>query len=241
VASAVDNVSSTASPAASGGASPKPNPVAHEVEVIATGARALEGSQKRELFTEKTNTVLVFENGGVIRLSAAVAAGQLFFVTNQESQREVVAQVIRSRSFGPASFYVELEFTEPAPGFWGPVPLPEPAQPATPAGAVSRIVPKYELTEKPKINVPSPQQVDIAKLVREVEAAGEELGAPKPAPSAKELERLKDEVEALRTQVKSLTQTKPEENKKVPAVPAAEGKLFNSFIIPEQIYRESKP
>jgi len=45
--------------------------------VIATGARPGDSGGQRDLFTEETTTVLVFENGAVIRLSAAVAAGQL--------------------------------------------------------------------------------------------------------------------------------------------------------------------
>ena len=120
MASAVDNSSSTGSPSASGASSPKHIPVAREIQVIATGARPGDSSQKRELFTEATGTVLISEIGGVIRLSAAVATGQLLYLTNQETKQEVVAQVIQKRSFRPTSCYVELEFTEPAPGFWGP-------------------------------------------------------------------------------------------------------------------------
>jgi len=48
--------------------------------VIATGARPGDSGGQRDLFTEETTTVLVFENGAVIRLSAAVAAGQLLFL-----------------------------------------------------------------------------------------------------------------------------------------------------------------
>jgi hypothetical protein len=63
--------------------------------------------------------VLVFGNGAVIRLSAAVAVGQLLFLTNKKTGKEVVTQVRRKRSFRPTSCYVDLEFTEPCPGFWG--------------------------------------------------------------------------------------------------------------------------
>src|SRR2546430_13267775 len=41
------------------------------------------------------------------------------FLTNEESKREVVAQVIRKRTYRPTECYVELEFTEAASGFWG--------------------------------------------------------------------------------------------------------------------------
>src|SRR5437762_13913109 len=87
-------------------------PVALETAVIATGARPGDSNAKRELFTEETQTVLVFERGAVIRLSAAVADGQLLFLTNKKTGKEVVTQVVRKRSFRPTSCYVDLEFTE---------------------------------------------------------------------------------------------------------------------------------
>ena len=96
-----------------------PEPVALEVPVLATGARPGDSAAKRSLFTEETQTVLVFEHGAVIRLSAAVADGQLLFLTNKKTGKEVVTQVIRKRSFRPTSCYVDLEFTEACPGFWG--------------------------------------------------------------------------------------------------------------------------
>src|SRR5215469_18856766 len=108
-------------------------PVALETAVIATGARPGNPAAKRELFTEETQTVLVFERGAVIRLSAAVADGQLLFLTNKITGKEVVTQVIRKRSFRPTSCYVDLEFTEPCPGFWG-IEFPESAA-TSPAAA----------------------------------------------------------------------------------------------------------
>src|SRR5690242_19877672 len=44
----------------------KVNAVAHEVQVRATGARPGDFAGGRELFTESTGTVLVFEKGAVI-------------------------------------------------------------------------------------------------------------------------------------------------------------------------------
>src|SRR5579864_3355503 len=93
--------------------------VALEVAVTVNGARAVEGSDKREPFSEATKTVLVLRNGAVIRLSSAVAPGQLLFLTNDKTKKEVVCQVLKSKSDGSVSGYVELEFTEPVQGFWG--------------------------------------------------------------------------------------------------------------------------
>src|SRR5713226_6053644 len=94
-------------------------PVALEVPVTVNGARAVEGSDKREPFSETTSTVLVLANGAVIRLSSSVAPGQLVFLTNEKTKKEVVCQVVKSKNYRSASGYVELEFTEPVLGFWG--------------------------------------------------------------------------------------------------------------------------
>src|SRR6266700_3347959 len=97
----------------------KQQPVALEVAVTVNGARALEGSDKREPFSESTRTVLVFGNRAVIRLSSAVAPGQLLFLTNEKIKKEVICQVVKSKNYRNVSGYVELEFTEPVVGFWG--------------------------------------------------------------------------------------------------------------------------
>src|SRR6266566_3461327 len=110
--------------AASGSALPgdsaiKQQPVALEVPVTVNGARAVDGSDKREPFSESTKTVLIFGSGAVIRLSSSVAPGQLLFLTNEKTKKEVVCQVVKSKNYRNVSGYVELEFTEPVVGFWG--------------------------------------------------------------------------------------------------------------------------
>src|SRR5216684_1238312 len=97
----------------------KQQPVALEVPVTVNGVRAVEGSEKREPFSEATKTVLVFGNGAVIRLSSSVAPGQLLFLTNEKTKKEVVCQVVKSKNYRNVSGYVELEFTESVVGFWG--------------------------------------------------------------------------------------------------------------------------
>src|SRR5213079_2996815 len=97
----------------------KQQPVALEVPVTVNGARAVDGSDKREPFSESTKTVLIFGSGAVIRLSSAVASGQLLFLTNEKTKKEVVCQVVKATNSSGGNGYVELEFTEAAPGFWG--------------------------------------------------------------------------------------------------------------------------
>ena len=184
MASAVHIGPSSAASAANAQQIAKLNPVAQEVRVVVTGAHPAAGSGKRELFTEATSTVLVFENGGVIRLDAAVASGQLLFLTNEETRREVVAQVTRKRPMQQTGSYVELEFTEPAPGFWG-----------------------IEFPEMPDLAPASAEQREAAELVQSAERAAGNPGGTPSAPSAHEVDALKQEVEVLREQLKSVLQT----------------------------------
>jgi len=155
------------------------DPVALEITVIATGARPGDTGTKRELFTEETQTVLVFENGAVIRLSAAVVDGQLLFLTNKATGKEVVTQVLRKRSFRPTNCYIDLEFTEPCPGFWG-IEFPKSAKPA-------------------KVSTPNSVTEKLSGDENSVSGAD---GAAMPA-SVQEVQRLKMEVAGLQTQVKS--------------------------------------
>jgi TonB family protein len=100
-------------------ATARPQPVALEVAVTVNGARTVAGSDKREPFSESTKTVLIFGQGAVVRLSSSVAPGQLLFLTNEKTKKEVVCQVVKSKNYGSMSGYVELEFTEAVSGFWG--------------------------------------------------------------------------------------------------------------------------
>src|ERR1700759_4087652 len=158
----------------------KPQPVPLEVPVTVNGARTVEGSDKREPFSESTQTVLVMHNGAVIRLSSTVTAGQLLFLTNDKTKKEVVCQVVKSKNYRNVSGYVELEFTEAVAGFWGmrfpgeratgPVPVAaapvaaapvRPATPIAPIGTVAPIAPKIEapaapISAAPKQNAPAP-------------------------------------------------------------------------------------
>jgi|GEM_PF-603701 len=139
----------------------KPQPVALEVNVTVNGARTLEGSDKREPFSESTKTVLVFGNGAVIRLQSSVAPGQLLFLTNEKTKKEVVCQVVKSKNYRSVSGYVELEFTEPVIGFWGMrFPgdrlAPAAAAPVTPAPIATPPLPAAGTPSAPSAIAPSP-------------------------------------------------------------------------------------
>jgi TonB family protein len=156
----------------------KPQPVPLEVPVTVNGARTVEGSDKREPFSESTQTVLVFHNGAVIRLGSSVTAGQLLFLTNDKTKKEVVCQVVKSKNYRNVSGYVELEFTEAVAGFWGmrfpgeraaAPSAPVAAAPVRPA-AVTPISPAA-----PKVEAPAPASANVAPRIEPKPAA------PRPA------------------------------------------------------------
>ena len=116
---AQDTSRSGSEAASTNDAAVRPQPVALEVPITVNGARTVEGSDKREPFSESTKTVMVHGAGAVIRLNSAMAPGQLLFLTNERTKKEVVCQVVKSKNYRNVNGYVELEFTEPAVGFWG--------------------------------------------------------------------------------------------------------------------------
>lgn len=155
--------------------STRPQPVALEIPVTVNGARTIDGSEKRVPFSESTQTVLVFPHGAVVRIATPLAAGQLVFLTNEKSKKEVVCQVVKSKSTGNAAAYVELQFTETSAGFWGlqvpagsaapasprpgPVPVaPKVVAPVAPPTAKPPIVPTSSI-QKP-VSTPTTKTVD---------------------------------------------------------------------------------
>ena len=171
-------------------------PLELELPVVATGARPGDNSEKRELFSEETETVLVFENGCVIQLAAAVNVGQLVFLTNKQSGKEIVTQVLRKKSFRPTDCYVELEFTEPAPDFWGHK-FPE-------AGATVKT---------------NADEGSGAAAVAEAEVTEEDGQQPIPTPDANEVARLRQEVGELKSKQKAQMAPKEEPNQEIAHAP----------------------
>jgi len=174
------------------------NPVALEVPVSVAGARPIASKDKRELFTEETTTVLVFKDGAVIQLSAAVTVGQLLFLTEKKSKKEVVCQVVHKRSHRPTSCFVELEFTEPEENFWG---VSFPAQVDT-------------------ASVPP-----AAEAVEAEEATEDDRSEPVAAPKSEDVAQLKDEVAALKKQLEELRVKPTSEDKDAQAKRLAEAEL----------------
>lgn len=161
----------------------RPNPVALEALVTVTGARpSSEGT--RDLFTEETKTILVFVDGAVIQLAGAVAVGQLLFLTNKKNNEEVVCQILHKRVFRPTVCYVEVQFTEEKPNFWGVA-----FSKAQNGGA----------------------DFAIAEQVAAEETTEDDNGTPVAACSEQDVDQLKLHVEVLRKQLRELERKAAEE------------------------------
>jgi TonB family protein len=187
-------------------------PQALEVSVEVSGAHAAGGTGARELFTEPTKTTLVFDDGAVVKLCAAVVVGQLLFLRHAESQKEIVTRVLRQRSFGTAIAYVELEFTEVVPGFWG-----EAVTGSQPDAADSALISANSTSARVKIpddaalHQPSTDRDSSAIAAkgddqhRQAHAAWPAHAAPVAA-NAEEVARLREELAGLRSQMSSMLQ-----------------------------------
>jgi hypothetical protein len=161
-------------------------PVALEVGVEVSGSHTASDTGARALFTEKTVTTLAFEDGVVVRLSAAVEDGQLLFLKHLDSQREIVTRVLRQRRFGAANPYVELEFTEEAPDFWGM---------------------DLDAARNDANAAEEPVSAEVAREFLASEQRERELQTQAVLPDAGEVARLREELAALRSQMSSLMET----------------------------------
>jgi hypothetical protein len=108
-------------------------------------------------------------NGAVIRLGSPVSPGQLLFLTNEKTKKEVVCQVVKSKNYRNVSGYVELEFTESVLGFWGmrfPADRIAPQAPVSSATVTpaSKGIPVAPLPAAPRIVSP----VNVAPRISEV-------------------------------------------------------------------------
>ena len=186
----------------------KPNTIAREVPVRATGISMEKNQPGRQLFNEETISVLVAETGGVIRLSAAVTAGQLLVLANVETRREVIVQILRKRSYKPTMCYLEVEFVEAAPRFWG-----------TEFSAATALLPK------------NTQDVETVALVIAAEATADQPWILPTAPDAGELQIFKREMDELRGKP-ALTETPPT-NAEASALAQLRGEVYPAAAIPE--------
>src|SRR5579862_1073220 len=100
------------------GASINAQPVGAVVPVLVQGSRQMPGTDQRpQPFVEESKTVVVFQNGAVLRISEGVGAGQLLILKNLKTNREVACRVVKAND--KMKGYFEIEFTQPEVTFWG--------------------------------------------------------------------------------------------------------------------------
>ncbi len=100
------------------GEMPHAQPVGAVVPVLVQGSRQAAGAESRpQPFAEESKTVVVFQNGAVLRISEGVGPGQLVILKNLKTNREIACRIVKAND--KMKGYFEIEFTQPEPGFWG--------------------------------------------------------------------------------------------------------------------------
>jgi Gram-negative bacterial TonB protein C-terminal len=132
-----------------------------EVPVTIQGAKHVEGSEQRQIFTEPTKTTIVFGNGAVVNLSSKVTQGQCVFLRNDRTGREILCKVLEWRQVAEAG-YADLEFTTREPNFWD---VPVMQEPAVAAPVVPAPAPKPAEAQEKVLGVsdPTPEAAPVAE------------------------------------------------------------------------------
>jgi len=114
--------------------------VSLEVPVRIHGSRVKEvvrgTTPHTEPFEEQTTTMIIFPQGGVVRMSTSVSTGQMLVLTNLKTKQDAICRVVKVRTFTNMQGYVEVEFTHPQPTYWGVQFPDQPAPSATKPQAV---------------------------------------------------------------------------------------------------------
>lgn len=138
-------------PAALGDSTGRANPVCLEIPVVVRSLPA-EGNSSSPAdppFREECRSVIVFDNGCVLRMANPLPQGRKLILSSPRG-REVVCRVSASRQLPSVKGYIEVEFLEPASNFWqlqemgtvsgAPRPAAPPAPVLEPASASTRAV-----------------------------------------------------------------------------------------------------
>jgi TonB family protein len=100
---------------------PRSNPVCLEVSVTIRslpGEKADSSPGPSKPTREEAKTVIVFDNGAVLRLASNFPPGQAVILSNPQG-RDVVCRVVAPKNLPNVKGYIEVEFLEPTNDFWG--------------------------------------------------------------------------------------------------------------------------
>jgi TonB family protein len=190
----IDATDLNSSPTRRPGESPRQQSVCIEIPVSVHGSRSATGNlnntQSAKPFLEETRTMIVFPSGAVLRLTEPVSEGQILILKNPRVKQEVACRVVSSKTNASAKGYVEVEFFQAAPGFWGitfpsatssPSAPVEPA-PVAPAPVQSRVEPSAAKPAffQPTSVAPTTNNVVTPKPVAPVAPV---ISKPAPAPA----------------------------------------------------------
>src|SRR5258706_11716473 len=149
------------------------NPVCLEVGVT---IRSLPGEKDEsspgsaQPARQEARTVIVFDNGAVLRLANNLPPGQAVILSNPQG-RDVVCRVANTRTSPNVKGYIEVEFLEATIDFWG-IHKPE-AQPHV-SSAPAVVVAQPKAVTQPQI-VPSAPSPAAAAPIRVEPAAPEQV------------------------------------------------------------------
>jgi TonB family protein len=145
------------------------NAVSLEVPVKVHGSRVAEVvrgiTSHTEPFEEQTTSMIVFPQGGVLRMSTPVTSGQMMVVTNLKSGHDGICRIVKVRAYAPSQSYVEIEFTNRQQGYWGvqfageeaePARALAPLAPPPPISTTVRVEASKAIESSPKIMPPAP-------------------------------------------------------------------------------------
>jgi periplasmic protein TonB len=151
-----------------------------------------------EPFEEQTSTMIVFPQGGVLRMSTTVSAGQMVVLTNLKSGHDAICRVVKVRAYAQSQSYVEVEFTNRQQGYWGvkfATDSPEPARSILPPPPAPPVVstavefesetstPRATIMQPPAARRPQPPPV-FASPVRPVSAPTQHVSHPQKSASS---------------------------------------------------------
>jgi TonB family protein len=158
--------------------------VSLEVPVNIHGSRiteAVRGAPSHtEPFEEQTTTMIVFPQGGVLRMATTVIAGQILVLTNLKSRQDAICRVVKVRTYSSVASYVEVEFTHPQAGYWGVFfssDGPELAKKASGNLSLESLEPALESKPAPVSPVANPSTASVPRPVKETSAPSP-LGIP---------------------------------------------------------------
>src|SRR5262245_7045947 len=91
-----------------------------EIPVTVHASRSTQGLGKNlPSVHEDTKTVIVLQQGAVVRLTASLVTGETVVLTNRMTGADVLCRVGNVKSQPGIQHYVDLEFIQRAPSFWG--------------------------------------------------------------------------------------------------------------------------